>query len=81
MRDNVTQDLTKNTELINAIKYSDEQNARITSDKVVDKAILNHVATNFDFYKRYSDDREFKADFDAVMYNVVKDIILKGLTI
>lgn len=34
---------------------SDEQNARITSDKIVAEELLKHITTNFDLYKLYSD--------------------------
>lgn len=79
MAENVVNDVAKNVELINSIKYSDEQNARITSDKVLDKELLNLVTSNFDLFKLYSDNREFKEEFSAMMFSVVKDMILKGI--
>lgn len=75
MAENIAQEVAKNDELKNSIKYSDNQNARITSDKVVGDELLKHITTNFDLYKLYSDNPEFKEDFSAMMFNVVKQIL------
>ena len=80
MAENIAQDVAKNDELINSIKFSDEQNARITSDKVVGDELLKHITTNFDLYKLYSDNKEFKEDFSAMMFGVVKEILKTGLS-
>ena len=61
------------------ISNSYEQNARITSDKVVGAELLKHINTNFDLYKKYSDNKEFKEDFSAMMFGVVKELISKGI--
>lgn len=79
MAENIANDVAKNNELINSIKYSDEQNARITSDKVVGEELLKHITTNFDLFKLYSDNKEFKEDFSAMMFGVVKELIHKGI--
>ena len=79
MTENIAMDVAKNDELINSIKFSDEQNARITSDKVVSEELLKHITTNFDLYKLYSDNKDFKEDFSAMMFGVVKDLIQKGI--
>lgn len=80
MAENIANDVAKNNELINSIKFSDDQNARITSDKVVGEELLRHITTNFDLFKLYSDNKEFKEDFSAMMFGVVKDLIQKGLS-
>jgi type I restriction enzyme, R subunit len=79
MAENIAQDVAKNNELINSLKYSDDQNARITSDKIVGDELLKHITTNFDLYKLYSDNKEFKEDFSAMMFGVVKELISRGL--
>lgn len=79
MAENIASDVAKNNELINSLKYSDEQNARITSDKVVGEELLKYISTNFDLYKLYSDNKDFKEDFSAMMFGVVKDLINRGL--
>lgn len=79
MAENVAKDVAQNQELITSIKYSDDQNARITSDKVVGEELLMHITTNFDLYKLYSDNKEFKEDFSAMMFGMVKEIFNSGL--
>ncbi|MGB4774928.1 MAG: type I restriction endonuclease [Daejeonella sp.] len=79
MAENVAKNVAQNQELITSIKYSDDQNARITSDKVVGEELLKHITTNFDLYKLYSDNKEFKEDFSAMMFGMVKEIFNRGL--
>lgn len=79
MAESVANDVAKNQELITSIKYSDDQNARITSDKIVGEELLKHITTNFDLYKLYSDNKEFKEDFSAMMFGMVKEIFNRGI--
>lgn len=79
MAESIANDVAKNHELITSLKYSDEQNARITSDKIVGEELLKHITTNFDLYKLYSDNKEFKEDFSAMMFGVVKELINRGI--
>ena len=79
MAENIATDVAKNKELISSIQHSDEQNARITSDKIVGEELLKHITTNFDLYKLYSDNNEFKEDFSAMMFGVVKELINRGI--
>jgi len=78
MAENIANDVAKNEELINSIKFSDEQNARITSDKIVEGELLKHINTNFDLYKMYSDNEEFKEGFSTMMFRVVKEMLSAG---
>jgi len=80
MAENIASDVAKNNELISSIQHSDEQNARITSDKIVGEELLKHITTNFDLYKLYSDNKDFKEDFSAMMFGVVKELINKGIS-
>jgi type I restriction enzyme R subunit len=79
MAESVANDVAKNQELITSIKYSDDQNARITSDKIVGEELLKHITTNFDLYKLYSDNKEFREDFSAMMFGMVKEIFNRGI--
>lgn len=79
MAESIATDVAKNNELISSIQHSDEQNARITSDKIVSQELLKHVTTNFDLYKLYSDNKEFKEDFSAMMFDMVKKIFDAGV--
>lgn len=77
MAENVAKDVAQNKDLIKSIQHSDDQNARITSDKVVGEELLKHITTNFDLYKMYSDNKDFKEDFSAMMFGMVKEIFSK----
>jgi type I restriction enzyme R subunit len=79
MAENIAKDVAKSAELINSIKYSDDQNARITSDKIVGDELLKHITNNFDLYKLYSDNDEFREDFSSMMFGVVKNIISENI--
>lgn len=80
MAENVAKDVAQNKDLIKSIQHSDDQNARITSDKVVGEELLKHITTNFDLYKMYSDNKDFKEDFSAMMFGMVKEIFNRGLS-
>ena len=80
MAENIAGDVAKNAEVINSIKFSGDQNARITTDKVVGEELLKYISTNFDLYKLYSDNKEFKEDFSAMMFGAVKELIRKGMS-
>jgi len=80
MAENIAGDVAKNVEVINSLKFSGDQNARITSDKVVGEELLKYISTNFDLYKLYSDNKEFKEDFSAMMFGAVKELIRKGMS-
>jgi type I restriction enzyme R subunit len=79
MVESIAQDVAKNQELVNSMKYSDEQNARITNDKIAQQELLKHVTTNFDFYKLINDNKEAKEDFNAMLFGMVKEIFNRGL--
>ena len=74
--DSLLTDMSKNEELINSIKHSDEQNAQITHIEILRQLFLNHVTTNFDLYKLFSDNREFQEDLSSKMFGLVRELIV-----
>ena len=79
MVESIANDVAKNEELLNSMKYSDDQNARITNDKIAQQELLKHVTTNFDFYKLITDNKEAKEDFNAMLFGMVKEIFNRGM--
>lgn len=79
MVESIANDVAKNEELVNSMKYSDDQNARITNDKIAQQELLKHVTTNFDFYKLINDNKEAKEDFNSMLFGMVKEIFNRGL--
>jgi len=65
--------------MLNSIQHSDEQNARITSDKIAQDELLKHVTTNFDFYKVINDNVEAKEEFNAMVFGMVKEMLNKAV--
>ncbi|SED59977.1 type I restriction enzyme, R subunit [Tenacibaculum sp. MAR_2010_89] len=77
MAESVVNGVAKNEDMLNSIHHSDEQNARITSDKIAQEELLKHITTNFDFYKIINDNAEAKEEFNAMVFNMVKDLMRK----
>lgn len=75
MVESIAQDAANREEMRNSIQFSDEQNARITSDQIAQDELLNYVNTNFSLYKLITDNKEAKEDFNAMLFEMVKRII------
>lgn len=74
----IAEGVMNNQEMKNSMEYSDEQNAKITNDKVVADEMLKHINSNFNFYKHYSDNKEFKEDVNNMIFGLVKEMLNKG---
>ena len=75
----IAEGVMNNQEMKNSMEYSDEQNAKITNDKVVADEMLKHINSNFNFYKHYSDNKEFKEDVNNMIFGLVKEMLNKGI--
>lgn len=78
MAEDIAEGVMKNEEIKNSLEYSDDQNAKITNDKVVAHEMLKHINFNFNFYKHYSDNKEFKEEVNSMIFGLVKDMLRKG---
>ncbi|UBZ08950.1 DEAD/DEAH box helicase family protein [Leeuwenhoekiella palythoae] len=74
MAEDIATDVMNNDEMRNSMVFSDEQNAKITNDKVVADEMLKHINSNFNFYKHYSDNKEFKEDVNNLIFGLVKEM-------
>lgn len=52
--------VSKNTAYQNAMKNSDKQNARLESEKALEKVILNIMSDNMELFKQFQDNPSFK---------------------
>jgi type I restriction enzyme R subunit len=77
MSDQLIIDVANDEEFINAYKHSDVQNARITFDEVLKRKLIEHIDTNFEVFKEYSDNKEFKDFFAGTMFNIMQRDFLK----
>ncbi|MEO6037576.1 MAG: type I restriction endonuclease subunit R, partial [Saprospiraceae bacterium] len=74
------QDVANDSEFMEAFKHSDRQNAKITFDKVLAEKLINHINTNFEVYRLFNDNPEFKQDFTEFMFGaMVKEIGRMGV--
>lgn len=76
----IAEGVMNNEEMKNSMAFSDEQNAKITNDKVVADEMLKHINSNFNFYKHYSDNKEFKEDVNNMIFGLVKEMLREGLS-
>ena len=54
----------------NAMKNSDKQNAKIESDKALNKAIINIMADNMEVFKQFNDNPSFKKWLADMVFNL-----------
>jgi type I restriction enzyme R subunit len=80
MAEDIVNDVAKNKDMVSSLKYSDDQNARITSDKIAQEELLKHVTTNFDFYKLITDNTDAREDFNSMVFGMVKELINKRIS-
>ena len=56
-------DFIQDLDTVNAVKNSDKQNAKITSDKKVEDLMQDVIFTYTDLYKKFTDDPDFKRQY------------------
>ncbi|OIJ13555.1 DEAD/DEAH box helicase [Anaerobacillus alkalilacustris] len=52
--------VSKDKDYLNAMKNSDKQNARIESEKALNRAVINMMTDNMEIFKQYNDNDSFK---------------------
>lgn len=77
MADQLIKDVANDDEFVNAFQFSDTQNARITFDEVLKRKLIEHIDTNFEVFKEYSDNKDFKDFFAGTMFNIMQRDFLK----
>lgn len=56
----IPETVSKDKDYQNAMKNSDKQNARIESEKALNRAVINMMADNMEIFKQYNDNDSFK---------------------
>ncbi|MFD0960584.1 type I restriction endonuclease subunit R [Paenibacillus chungangensis] len=54
----------------NAMKHSDKQNAKIESDKALNKAIINLMTDNMEIFKQFNDNQSFNKWLSDMVFTV-----------
>lgn len=72
MTQELMRDVANDEEFVSAYKHSDEQNAKITFEDVLKRKLIDHIETNFEVFKEYSDNPEFRAFFAGQMFQLMQ---------
>jgi type I restriction enzyme R subunit len=62
--------VAKDKDYQNAMKNSDKQNAKIESQKAVNRAVINLMTDNMEIFKQYNDNDSFKKWLSDMVFNV-----------
>jgi type I restriction enzyme, R subunit len=62
--------VAKDKDYQNAVKNSDKQNAKIESQKALNRAVINLMTDNMEIFKQYNDNDSFKKWLSDMVFNV-----------
>lgn len=62
--------VAKDKDYQNAMKNSDKQNAKIESQKALNRAVINLMTDNMEIFKQYNDNDSFKKWLSDMVFNV-----------
>jgi type I restriction enzyme R subunit len=57
--------------------HSDEQNAKITFEEVLKRKLIDHIETNFEVFKEFNDNKEFRNFFAGTMFKLMQKDFLR----
>ncbi|MEN9548945.1 MAG: hypothetical protein RIR12_1536 [Bacteroidota bacterium] len=77
MTEDLMQDVANDSEFVNAFQHSDTQNARITFEDVLKRKLIDHIETNFEVFKEYNDNKEFRDFFAGTMFQLMQRDFIK----
>lgn len=76
MTEDIMADVANDVEFVNAFIYSDEQNAKIAFERVLKRKLIDHIESNFEVFKEYTDNEEFRDYFAGTMFKIMqKDFV------
>jgi type I restriction enzyme R subunit len=77
MTEDLMADVAQDAEFANAFKHSDEQNAKITFEEVLKRKLIDHIETNFEVFKEFNDNKEFRDFFAGTMFKIMQKDFLR----
>lgn len=77
MTQDLMQDVANDQAFVNAFKHSDTQNAKITFEDVLKRKLIDHIETNFEIFKEYNDNKEFRDFFAGTMFQLMQRDFMK----
>lgn len=72
MSKELLQDVVNDVEFVNSFNYSDEQVAKITFEQVLKSKLINHIDSNFEVFKEFNDNPDFRKFFTNEMFNILQ---------
>ncbi|HRG20405.1 MAG TPA: type I restriction endonuclease [Saprospiraceae bacterium] len=77
MTEDLMADVAQDAEFANAFRHSDEQNAKITFEEVLKRKLIDHIETNFEVFKEFNDNKEFRDFFAGTMFKIMQKDFLR----
>lgn len=66
-------DFARDEAVVNAVKNSDKQNAKITSDKKVKDLMQEVIYQYTDLYKKFTENEDFKRKYLDAVFTMIRD--------
>ncbi len=60
-----------NKEIMDAIKYSDRQNAKITSDKKLEEMMQQYLYSQTEIFKKFTQDKDFQRKYKEFVFDTL----------
>jgi len=64
-------EMKANKELMDAVKYSDRQNAKITSDKKLEEVMQEYLFSQTEIFKKFTQDKDFQRRYKEFMFDTL----------
>lgn len=77
MTEDLMMDVAQDAEFASAFIHADEQNAKITFEEVLKRKLIDHIETNFEVFKEFNDNKEFRDFLAGTMFKMMQKDFLR----
>ncbi|MBE9469077.1 MAG: type I restriction endonuclease subunit R [Bacteroidetes bacterium] len=71
LREQLPAEMKANKEIMDAVKYSDKQNAKITSDKKLEEMIQQYLFSQTEIFKKFTQDKDFQRRYKEFIFDTL----------
>jgi len=71
LTDQLPNEMKANKEIMDAIKYSDKQNAKITSDKKLEEMMQQYLFSQTEIFKKFTQDKDFQRRYKEFIFDTL----------
>jgi len=64
-------EMKANAEIMDAVKYSDKQNAKITSDTMLEELMRQYMFSQTEVFKKFTEDKDFQRRYKEFMFDAL----------